>query len=143
MRSSKLKVAMDPAVKEAYDALPPDIKPIVAPFLAVRCAADRVVIVPDTPEGWEQLSGGEWRSEKGLVLPEHIKESLKAVQEATIVAIGPGRWLDSKGREAPEFSIGEHIVFETYGWDKMEWGERVVLAGKVHNIICAAPQEPE
>ncbi|MFV0444866.1 MAG: co-chaperone GroES [Planctomycetaceae bacterium] len=69
---------------------------------------DRVVVEPMTPE--EVTSGG-------IVLPDSAKEK---PQRGKVVAVGPGRLLDSGERCAVSVKVGDHVLFGKYGGTELE-----------------------
>ena len=71
--------------------------------MALRPLDDRVVVKPAESE--EKTSGG-------IVLPDNAKEKQ---QRGTVVAVGPGRLLDSGQRAALAVAIGDEVLFGKYG----------------------------
>ncbi|MCH2202151.1 MAG: co-chaperone GroES [Fuerstiella sp.] len=77
---------------------------------------DRVVV--RTNEAEETTAGG-------IVLPDAAKEK---PQRGTIVAVGPGRLLDSGERASLSISVGDEILFGKYGGTDIEVdGEEVKI----------------
>jgi len=77
---------------------------------------DRVVIRPMEAE---QTTAG------GIVLPDTAKEK---PQRGKVVAVGPGRLLDSGERCAVSVSIGDEVLFGKYGGTEIEVeGEEVKI----------------
>ncbi|SFI67614.1 co-chaperone GroES [Planctomicrobium piriforme] len=69
---------------------------------------DRVVVEPLTAE--ETTAGG-------IVLPDSAKEK---PQRGTILAVGPGRLLDSGERSTLSVKIGDEVLFGKYGGTEIE-----------------------
>jgi chaperonin GroES len=69
---------------------------------------DRVVVEPMTPE---EVTAG------GIVLPDSAKEK---PQRGKVVAVGPGRLLDSGERSAVSVKVGDHVLFGKYGGTELE-----------------------
>ena len=69
---------------------------------------DRVVVQPLDAE--ETTAGG-------IVLPETAKEK---PQRGEVVAVGPGRLLDSGERCAVSVSVGDEVLFGKYGGTDIE-----------------------
>ena len=69
---------------------------------------DRVVIEPMSAE--EKTAGG-------IVLPDSAKEK---PQRGKVVAVGPGRLLDSGERCAVSVVIGDEVLFSKYGGTEIE-----------------------
>ena len=77
---------------------------------------DRVVVKPDDAE--EKTAGG-------IVLPDAAKEK---PQRGTILAVGPGRLLDSGERAAISVVVGDKVLFGKYGGTEIEVdGEEVKI----------------
>jgi chaperonin GroES len=77
---------------------------------------DRVVIQPLDAE---QTTAG------GIVLPDSAQEK---PQRGKVVAVGPGRLLESGERSAITLSIGDEVLFGKYGGTEIEVeGEEVKI----------------
>ena len=77
---------------------------------------DRVVVQPLQAE--ETTAGG-------IVLPDTAKEK---PQRGKVVAVGPGRLLDSGERCAVSVSVGDEVLFGKYGGTEIEVeGEEVKI----------------
>ena len=64
---------------------------------------DRVVVRPNEAE--ETTAGG-------IVLPDAAKEKQ---QRGTVIAVGPGRMLDSGERSPISVKVGDQVLFGKYG----------------------------
>ncbi|WP_437204977.1 co-chaperone GroES [Planctomicrobium sp. SH664] len=69
---------------------------------------DRVVVEPLSAE--ETTAGG-------IVLPDSAKEK---PQRGTVVAVGPGRLLDSGERSTLSVKVGDQVLFGKYGGTEIE-----------------------
>lgn len=69
---------------------------------------DRVVVEPLSAE--ETTAGG-------IVLPDSAKEK---PQRGTILAVGPGRLLDSGERSTLSVKVGDEVLFSKYGGTEIE-----------------------
>lgn len=69
---------------------------------------DRVVVEPLSAE--EKTAGG-------IVLPDTAKEK---PQRGKVIAVGPGRLLDSGERHPIALSVGEEVLFAKYGGTEVE-----------------------
>lgn len=77
---------------------------------------DRVVVKTDEAE--ETTAGG-------IVLPDAAKEK---PQRGTVVAVGPGKLLDSGERAAVGLVVGDKVLFGKYGGTDIEVeGEEVKI----------------
>jgi chaperonin GroES len=74
----------------------------------IRPLDDRVVVEPVEAE--EMTAGG-------IVLPSAAKEK---PQRGTVVAVGPGRMLDSGERGGISVSIGDEVIYGKYGGTDIE-----------------------
>ena len=74
----------------------------------IRPLDDRVVVEPIEAE--EMTAGG-------IVLPEAAKEK---PQRGTVVAVGPGRLLDSGERGALSVAVGDEVIYGKYGGTDIE-----------------------
>jgi chaperonin GroES len=69
---------------------------------------DRVVVKPLDPE---EITAG------GIVLPDTAKEK---PQRGEVIAVGPGRLLDSGERSAIGLEVGDEVLFGKYGGTEIE-----------------------
>ena len=76
--------------------------------MSVKPLEDRVLIKPTEPET---------QTESGIYLPESVKE--KPIQ-GKVVAMGPGKLLDSGERVKPSVKKGDIVVFGKYAGTEVE-----------------------
>ncbi len=76
--------------------------------IKLRPLDDRVVVEPIEAE--ETTSGG-------IVLPDTAKEK---PQRGTVIAVGPGKLLDSGERAALSVSVGDEVIYGKYGGSDIE-----------------------
>ena len=74
----------------------------------IRPLDDRVVVEPIEAE--EMTAGG-------IVLPDAAQEK---PQRGTVVAVGPGKLLDSGDRGTLSVSIGDEVIYGKYGGTDIE-----------------------
>ena len=74
----------------------------------IRPLDDRVVVEPVEAE--EMTAGG-------IVLPSTAKEK---PQRGTVVAVGPGRLLDSGDRGGVSVAVGDEVIYGKYGGTDIE-----------------------
>lgn len=84
--------------------------------MKLRPVEDRVIIEPER----EETSSG------GIYLPETAREK---PYRGTVVAVGPGRLLDSGERVPPQVKPGDKVMFSKYG------GTEVKIEGKEYVIL--------
>ena len=83
----------------------------------IKPLEDRVVVKPITEE---ELSKG------GIVLPDTAKER---PQEGEVIAVGPGKLLDSGERAPMDVKPGDRVIFAKYG------GTEIKLDGTEYMIL--------
>ncbi|MEC8555077.1 MAG: co-chaperone GroES [Planctomycetota bacterium] len=76
--------------------------------LSIRPLDDRIVVKPEEAE--ETTAGG-------IVLPDSAKEK---PQRGTVVAVGPGKLLDSGNRGALSVEVGDVVIYGKYGGSDIE-----------------------
>jgi len=76
--------------------------------IKVRPLDDRVVVEPMAAE--ERTAGG-------IVLPDNSREKQ---QRGTVLAVGPGKLLDSGERGAVGVVVGDEVIFGKYGGTEIE-----------------------
>ncbi len=74
----------------------------------IRPLEDRVVVEPIEAE---QTTAG------GIVLPDTAKER---PQRGTVMAVGPGKLLDSGERGALSVAVGDQVIYGKYGGTDIE-----------------------
>lgn len=57
-------------------------------------------------------------TKSGIVLPDTMDKEKKA--EGEVMAVGPGKALDSGARGAMEVKVGDRILFEKWGAEEVE-----------------------
>ena len=83
----------------------------------LRPLADRVLITPSDPE---EVTRG------GIILPDAAK---KKPREGTVVAVGPGKLLETGQRAPMEVAVGDVVVYSEYAGTelKMKDGTEYVI----------------
>lgn len=75
-----------------------------------------------------QINEAETTTASGLVIPDSAKEK---PQEATVIAVGPGRF-DEKGDRIPvDVAEGDTVIFSRYG------GTEIKYSGEEYLILSA------
>ncbi len=80
----------------------------MAKKIKIRPLDDRVVVEPIEAE--ETTAGG-------IVLPDTAKEK---PQRGTVVAVGPGKLLDTGKRGELSVSVGDEVIYGKYGGSDIE-----------------------
>ena len=78
---------------------------------------DKVIVKPKAEE--EKTSGG-------IILPDTAKEK---PQEGTVIAVGPGRVLDSGERKPVAVKEGDTVIYSKYG------GTEITVDGEEYIIL--------
>ena len=76
--------------------------------LKIRPLDDRVVVTPLEAES---------KTAGGIVLPDSAKEK---PQRGTVVAVGPGKLLDSGKRGELSVTVGDQVIYGKYGGTDIE-----------------------
>jgi chaperonin GroES len=84
----------------------------------LRPLGDRVVILPIEREAMTPT---------GIVLPDTAKEK---PQEGSVIAVGPGKLLESGERVSPEVKTGDRVIYSKYSGTEftLEGTEYLVLS---------------
>lgn len=90
----------------------------------LRPLDDRVVVEPLTAE--EKTAGG-------IVLPDAAKEK---PQRGKVVAVGPGRLLDSGERSPVAVKVGDEVLFSKYGGTEIEVDKKEVKILRESDILA-------
>ena len=92
--------------------------------LNLRPLDDRVVVEPKEAE---EVTAG------GIVLPDTAKEK---PQRGTILAVGPGKLLDSGERGALSVSVGDEVIYGKYSGSEVEIDGREVKILRETDILA-------
>lgn len=86
---------------------------------------DHIVVDPKKPE--EVTKGG-------IVIPER---SQRREQFGTVLAVGPGRLLESGSRAALSMKVGDTVVYGRYGaGDPVEIDGKELLVMRASDVLC-------
>jgi chaperonin GroES len=86
---------------------------------------DRIVVKP--LENDEETTGG------GIIIPDTAKEK---PQEGEIVAVGPGKLLDSGERQAPSVAVGDKVLYGKYSGTEIKFGGADLLIVREDDILA-------
>lgn len=92
--------------------------------MKIRPLDDRVVVTPVEAE--EKTAGG-------IVLPDTAKEK---PQRGTVVAVGPGKLLDSGKRGELSVAVGDQVIYGKYGGTDIEVGGEDVKILRESDILA-------
>lgn len=92
--------------------------------MALKPLGDRVIVeVLDEPQ----------TTMSGIVLPDTAKEKS---QRGKVIAVGPGRMLDSGDRAALEVSEGDTVMFAKYGGTELSLDGKDLMILQERDIIA-------
>jgi chaperonin GroES len=84
--------------------------------MKIRPLGDKVVVKASTAE--ERTAGG-------IVLPDAAREK---PQQGTVVAVGPGRLLESGERAPMSVQVGDVVIYSKYGGNEVKLdGEELLI----------------
>ena len=92
--------------------------------IKIRPLYDRVVVQPTEAE---QTTAG------GIVLPDSAREK---PQRGTVVALGPGRLLDSGERGALLVGVGDEVIYGKFGGMDLEINGKEVKVLREMDILA-------
>lgn len=99
--------------------LPEHMEEFIVANVNIKPLEDKILV---------QINEAETTTASGLVIPDSAKEK---PQEATVVAVGPGRF-DDKGDRIPlDVNEGDTVIFSKYG------GTEIKYAGEEYLILSA------
>ena len=90
----------------------------------IRPLDDRVVVTP---------LEAETKTAGGIVLPDSAKEK---PQRGTVVAVGPGKLLDSGKRGELSVQVGDQVIYGKYGGTDLEVGGEDVKVLRESDILA-------
>jgi chaperonin GroES len=92
--------------------------------MAIKPLGDRIVVKP-----LEQ----EEESISGIIIPDTAKEK---PQEGEIIAVGPGRILDSGERQAPSVEVGDKVLYGKYAGTEIKYEGEDYLIVREDDILA-------
>jgi len=92
--------------------------------IAIEPLDDRVVVEPEEAE--ERTAGG-------IVLPDTAKEK---PQRGKVVAVGPGKLLDSGERAKPDLKVGDSVYYGRYSGTEVKVGGVDYMIVKESDILA-------
>ncbi|HIE51207.1 MAG TPA: co-chaperone GroES [Armatimonadetes bacterium] len=93
-------------------------------MIELKPLEDRIVVKVLEPK--EETKGG-------IVLPESAQEK---PQEGEVLAVGPGRLLESGERVSPEVKVGDRIFFAKYGGTEVRIGEEEYIIMREGDVLA-------
>ena len=80
-----------------------------------------------------QINEAETTTASGLVIPDSAKEK---PQEATVIAVGPGRWADDDDRIPMDVKEGDVVIFSKYGGTEVKYDGHEYLLLNARDILA-------
>ena len=80
-----------------------------------------------------QINEAETTTASGLVIPDSAKEK---PQEATVIAVGPGRWADDDDRIPMDVKEGDTVIFSKYGGTELKYQGQEYLLLSQRDILA-------
>lgn len=96
-------------------------------FMNIKPLGDRVLVKPIKEEEV---------TKSGIVLPDTVDKEKK--MEGEVVAVGPGKILDSGERAKMEVKVGDKVIFEKWGGEEVKMGKeeyKILSAEKILAIV--------
>jgi chaperonin GroES len=90
----------------------------------LRPLGDRIVVLP---------SPREEMTKSGIVIPDTVKEK---PQEGMILAVGPGRVLDTGKREAMDLASGDKVLYAKYSGTEFKLDGEDLLIISARDILA-------
>lgn len=75
----------------------------------------------------------EEKTASGIILPETAKEK---PQRGVVLAVGPGRRLDSGERQAMDVKVGDRVLYPKYGGTEIKVGDKSLLIISEDSILA-------
>lgn len=90
----------------------------------IRPLGDRVVV---------KAAGREEKTQSGIYLPDTVQEK---PQEATVVAVGPGKMLDDGKRAPMDVKAGDRVLFSKYAGTEVKQLDEDLLILRESDILA-------
>ncbi len=88
--------------------------------MKIKPLSDRVLV---------EILESEEKTKGGIILPDTAKEEKS---EGKVLAVGPGKTLDSGKVQEPQVKKGDRVIFGKYA------GDELLVEGKKHKILSEA-----
>ncbi|MCG7251439.1 co-chaperone GroES [Corynebacterium pseudodiphtheriticum] len=80
-----------------------------------------------------QIKEAETTTASGLVIPDSAKEK---PQEATVIAVGPGRTDDKGERVKPDVNEGDTVIFSKFGGTELKYDGQEYLLLSARDLLA-------
>ena len=92
--------------------------------VSIKPLEDRIVV---------KAVEAEQTTASGLVIPDSAKEKR---QEATVVAVGPGRMDDDGDRIPVDVKVGDVVIFSPYGGTELKYEDKEYLLLSARDLLA-------
>ncbi len=76
----------------------------------------------------------EEKTESGIILPDTVDKEKK--EEGEVIAVGPGKLLESGKRQEMDVKPGDKVLYKKYGMDDYKIENEEYLIGDVDDIVA-------
>ncbi|MHA1938057.1 MAG: co-chaperone GroES [Candidatus Thorarchaeota archaeon] len=97
--------------------------------MAIKPLGDRI-LVKQVEEEEEKIGG--------IIIPDTAKEK---PQEGEIIAVGPGKMLESGERQPPSVAVGDKILYGKYASTEIKYGGEEYLIMREDDILAVIEKE--
>jgi len=80
-----------------------------------------------------EVTEAEQKTASGIVLPDTAQEK---PQRGKVLAVGPGRILDSGGQAKPEVSKGDTVIFSKFGGTEITVGKKEYVILRESDVLA-------
>lgn len=98
---------------------------MISEAMKLKPLGDRVVLEPVSDEK---------KSKSGIILPETAEK--QRPEKGRVVAVGPGRLLESGKREPLSVKKGDVVIFTKYGPNEIKIGDKEYLIAREEDILA-------
>ena len=97
--------------------------------MTIKPLANRVLI---------ELKKKETTTASGIVLPETMDKEKKA--EGMVVAVGPGKLLESGQRSVMEVAVGQTVLVKSWGGDEIKFNDKEYKIFDAEEILAVVQE---
>jgi chaperonin GroES len=98
--------------------------------MAIQPLHDRIVV---------EAAAKEERSAGGIILPDNAQEK---PQRGTVLAVGPGKRLDSGQLSAMDVKAGDTVLYGKYGGTEVTVGGKDFIILRAEDVLAVIENEP-
>jgi len=98
--------------------------------MAIQPLHDRIVV---------EAAAKEERTAGGIILPDNAQEK---PQRGTVIAVGPGKRLDSGQLSAMDVKAGDTVLYGKYGGTEVSVGGKDYVILRAEDVLAVIEAEP-